>query len=128
MNVKTSNISESVNFYSKIEADALKCSRGNCFTCIRAAQQEITMFVLQTEIQLSFSFRTEINLAELETDKTHALALPLEDDAGTIHLLVTISGTMATQLPTNVANYKLSAKDREDIIRKYASFSICKHS
>ena len=28
---------------------------------------------------------------------------------------------MATQLPTDVANYKLSTKDREDIVRKFAS-------
>ncbi len=39
-----------------------------------------------------FSFRCSLDLSTLEPEKTHELWLDLEDGAGKIFLLVTISG------------------------------------
>ena len=60
-----------------------------------------------------------INLAELAPEKTHALDQPLEDGAGFIKILVTISGTSGGESISDLANYTPNPREREDIIRKY---------
>ena len=70
---------------------------------------------------LFYDCRAVINLAELETERTHALDQPLEDGAGFIKLLVTISGTSGGESISDLANYTPNPREREDIIRKYVS-------
>ncbi len=77
------------------------------------------------KVQFLTSHRAVINLAELEREKTHMLDQPLEDGAGFIKLLLTISGTSGGESISDLANYTPNPREREDIVRKYvrAAFS-----
>ncbi len=68
-----------------------------------------------------YSCRTVINLAELEPEKTHTIDQPLEDGAGFIKLLLSISGTSGGESISDLANYTPNPREREDIVRKFVS-------
>ena len=60
--------------------------------------------------------RAVIDLSQLEVEKTYSIEQQLEDGAGVVHLLVSISGQSSlTDLN------KPSLKERESIVRKYVS-------
>lgn len=72
-----------------------------------------------------FMGKTSIDLKTLEAEKTHFLRLPLEDGAGTISLLVTITGTYGpdsvTDIEYNKESTAVSSRYFDNIIRKYVS-------
>lgn len=45
----------------------------------------------------------------------------LEDGAGTIKLLLTISGTQGAETITDLVNYTTNTKERDDLYRSYVS-------
>ena len=58
----------------------------------------------------------------LQFEKTHFVKLPLEDGAGTISLLFTITGTYGTDSITDLDYNKetlLSSRYKDEIITKY---------
>ena len=63
--------------------------------------------------------RAVINLGELAREKTHMLDQALEDGAGFIKLLLTISGTSGGESISDLANYTPNPRERDDVIRKY---------
>lgn len=75
--------------------------------------------------------RTFIDLKSLEVEKTNFVKLALEDGAGTISLLLTITGTYGTDSPTDL-DYNKEALDlvgyRDNIIRKYVKMMLLKLS
>ena len=70
-----------------------------------------------------FMGKTSIDLRTLEVEKTHFLRLPLEDGAGTISLLVTITGTFGpdsvTDIEYNKESTAVTSRYFDNIIRKY---------
>ena len=66
-----------------------------------------------------------IDLSKLSREITHTIEVELEDGAGIIKLLLTISGTAGTETITDLANYTPNPREREQIIRNYVSVLIC---
>ena len=66
-----------------------------------------------------------IDLSKLSREITHTIEVELEDGAGIIKLLLTISGTAGTETITDLANYTPNPREREQIIRNYVSVRIC---
>ena len=64
-------------------------------------------------------YRANIDLTELAPEKTHRLDQVLEDGAGSVSLLLTISGTTGTETISDLSNYTPNPKEREDIVCKY---------
>ncbi|XP_064609084.1 LOW QUALITY PROTEIN: multiple C2 and transmembrane domain-containing protein 1-like [Liolophura sinensis] len=63
--------------------------------------------------------RATIDLQNLEKEVTHTLEVELEDGAGIVKLLVTISGTTDSETSSDLANFTPNPKERLDIVRKY---------
>jgi Ca2+-dependent lipid-binding protein len=78
-----------------------------------------------------FMGKAQINLKSLEYEKTHLVKLPLEDGAGSISLLLTITGTYGPDSPSDIEHYrennKLTSAYRDEIIRQYVrtDFDYC---
>jgi len=65
-----------------------------------------------------------INLTEYETEKTHRVRQELEDDAGTLLLLITISGMTTNKYQLDHSGKTMDDVCRQDIVRKYVSASL----
>jgi len=66
-----------------------------------------------------------INLSEYETEKTHKVVQELEDDAGRLLLMLTISGMTSNKYQLDQAGKTMNDVCREDIVRKYVSHCLC---
>ncbi|CAH0552190.1 unnamed protein product [Brassicogethes aeneus] len=66
-----------------------------------------------------FIGRTGINLAGLEREKTHSLWKELEDGAGSLHLLLTISGTTASETISDLTTYEENPREKEILESRY---------
>ncbi|KAL4227592.1 Multiple C2 and transmembrane domain-containing protein 2 [Mactra antiquata] len=66
-----------------------------------------------------FMGRAVIDLSKLERERTHTIEQELEDGAGIIKLLVTISGTSGLETITDLSTYAFNPLEREEIIRKH---------
>ena len=62
-----------------------------------------------------------INLAQLERERTHVLETELEDGAGVISLLLTISGTAGSETVSDLANYTPNPLEHQAILARYVS-------
>jgi len=62
-----------------------------------------------------------IDLSQLEKEVTHTLEQPLEDGAGTVKLLITISGTCTDETITDLTSYSFNPHERLDIVNRYVS-------
>uniref|UniRef100_A0A0B7BCF8 C2 domain-containing protein n=2 Tax=Arion vulgaris TaxID=1028688 RepID=A0A0B7BCF8_9EUPU len=83
-------------------------------------QLEITVYDHDTRGKDDFMGRASIDLSKLEKDKTHMLEQQLEDGAGIIKLLLTITGTVGNEISSDLANYTPNALDKDNIISRYA--------
>ena len=76
----------------------------------------------QTYLVLSANVRRAvINLTEMETERTHRICQKLEDDAGTLLLLITISGMTCNKHRMDQAGKTIDDLRRDDIVRQYVS-------
>lgn len=66
-------------------------------------------------------FRCVIDLSSLERERTHGLWKELEDGAGLIHLLLTISGTTASETISDLTTYEENPKEKEIVCNRYVS-------
>ncbi|XP_068895098.1 multiple C2 and transmembrane domain-containing protein isoform X4 [Tenebrio molitor] len=66
-----------------------------------------------------FIGRCVIDLTRLEREKTHSLWQQLEDGAGSLHLLLTISGTTASETISDLTTYEENPREREHIADRY---------
>ncbi|XP_034940363.1 multiple C2 and transmembrane domain-containing protein isoform X2 [Chelonus insularis] len=64
--------------------------------------------------------RTTIDLASLERETTHRIWKELEDGAGSIFLLLTISGTTASETISDLAAHEETFQERERLKAKYS--------
>ena len=62
-----------------------------------------------------------MDLSGLERERTHTLTTPLEDGAGHLTLLLTISATQGADVTSDLANYTPSAQYRDDVLNRYVS-------
>ena len=63
-----------------------------------------------------------IDLSALERETTHTIEKPLEDGAGTIKLLVTISGTSGHETISDLSSFAFNPDKRNEIVRSYVRF------
>ena len=59
--------------------------------------------------------RTSFDLRKLDIDQTHDITLNLEDEAGSLRLMVTITGAVSS------TDHEVAATTRKEITRKYVS-------
>ncbi|XP_063222777.1 multiple C2 and transmembrane domain-containing protein isoform X3 [Bacillus rossius redtenbacheri] len=64
--------------------------------------------------------RCVLDLSQLEREKTHRLWLELEEGAGSIFLLLTISGTTASETISDLTTYEDNPREREALQQRYA--------
>lgn len=63
-----------------------------------------------------------INLAELEQEVTHTLNVELEDGAGVLKLMLTISGSAGQESASGLCNFTPSLRQHNEIRRRYVSY------
>ena len=61
-----------------------------------------------------------MNLSSLRREATHCLEQPLEDGAGSIKLLLTVSAVSGTDV-LDMSTYTLTPLQRQSIVREYVS-------
>lgn len=67
-------------------------------------------------------FRCVIDLMTLERERTHSIWQELEDGAGSLHLLLTISGTTASETISDLTSYEEDPREKQAIVDRYVSF------
>lgn len=86
-----------------------------------------TYLILALPISLYYNFykffRCSIDLSHLEREKTHRIKQDLEDGAGTIFLLLTISGTTASETISDLTTYEENPREKQIIEERYVSFA-----
>ncbi|CAG9813193.1 unnamed protein product [Phaedon cochleariae] len=66
-----------------------------------------------------FIGRCTINLSALERERTHSIWQELEEGAGSLHLLLTISGTTASETISDLSTYEENPRERQAILERY---------
>ncbi|XP_060576164.1 multiple C2 and transmembrane domain-containing protein 1-like isoform X3 [Ruditapes philippinarum] len=69
-----------------------------------------------------FMGRAVIDLSKLERERTHVIEQQLEDGAGILKLLITISGTSGHETISDLSAYAFNPMEREEIVRKFGFF------
>ncbi|KAL0278274.1 UNVERIFIED_CONTAM: hypothetical protein PYX00_000131 [Menopon gallinae] len=67
-----------------------------------------------------FMGRCCIDLSQLERETTHSLWQDVEEGSGSIHLLLTISGTTASETISDLTTYEENPRERTNIENRYA--------
>ncbi|XP_017885909.1 multiple C2 and transmembrane domain-containing protein isoform X3 [Ceratina calcarata] len=80
---------------------------------------EVTVWDRDKSHQDDIMGRTMINLATLERETTHRLWRELEDGSGSIFLLLTISGTTASETISDLAAHEETPREREQLYQRY---------
>jgi hypothetical protein len=65
--------------------------------------------------------RTVIDISKLERERTHRIWQELEDGAGAIFLLLTISGTTSSETISDLSAYEENPRERAIIENRYVS-------
>ncbi|CAL7935855.1 unnamed protein product [Xylocopa violacea] len=81
---------------------------------------EVTVWDRDKSHQDDLMGRTVIDLAVLERETTHGLWRDLEDGSGSIFLLLTISGTTASETISDLAAHEETPREREQLYHRYA--------
>ncbi|XP_014609439.1 PREDICTED: multiple C2 and transmembrane domain-containing protein 1 isoform X4 [Polistes canadensis] len=81
---------------------------------------EVTVWDRDRSHQDDLMGRTVINLATLERETTHRLWRDLEDGSGNIFLLLTISGTTASETISDLAAHEETPRERSNLIQRYS--------
>ncbi|XP_015119565.1 multiple C2 and transmembrane domain-containing protein isoform X3 [Diachasma alloeum] len=81
---------------------------------------EVTVWDRDKGHQDDLMGRTTIDLAGLERETTHRIWRDLEDGAGNIFLLLTISGTTASETISDLAAQEENPKEKERLLQKYS--------
>ncbi|XP_072759845.1 multiple C2 and transmembrane domain-containing protein isoform X3 [Anoplolepis gracilipes] len=81
---------------------------------------EVTVWDRDRSHQDDLMGRTVIDLATLERETTHRLWRELEDGSGNIFLLLTISGTTASETISDLAVHEETPMERIQLIQRYS--------
>lgn len=65
--------------------------------------------------------RCTIDLSGFEEEKTHSVWKDLEDGAGSIFLLITISGTMGAETISDLSSFTFDSSAQRNLISKFVS-------
>ncbi|XP_015597889.1 multiple C2 and transmembrane domain-containing protein isoform X5 [Cephus cinctus] len=84
---------------------------------------EVTVWDRDKSHQDELMGRTIIDLATLERETTHRLWRELEDGAGSIFLLLTISGTTASETISDLAAHEENPHERTQLFQRYSIFN-----
>ncbi|XP_069137876.1 LOW QUALITY PROTEIN: multiple C2 and transmembrane domain-containing protein 1-like [Argopecten irradians] len=80
---------------------------------------EITVYDHDVTGRDDFMGRAVIDLSQVKHEVTHTFDQALEDGAGIIKILLTVSGTCGTETISDLANFTVNPYDREDVVTKY---------
>ncbi|XP_076444244.1 multiple C2 and transmembrane domain-containing protein 1-like [Babylonia areolata] len=86
----------------------------------QATQLEITVFDYDARGRDDFMGRATIDLSNLESEKTHHMDVELEDGAGLLKLLLTISGTCTTDALSDLCNFTPDSRQQGQLQKKYS--------
>lgn len=64
-----------------------------------------------------------IDLRSLPRERTHGMWQPLEECTGEVHIMLTISGTTASETITDLTSYREDPKERTQQQKRYVSHS-----
>ncbi|XP_072389196.1 multiple C2 and transmembrane domain-containing protein isoform X2 [Diabrotica undecimpunctata] len=67
-----------------------------------------------------FIGRCVIDLTNFEREKTHSIWKELEEGAGSLHLLLTISGTTASETISDLTTYEDNPREKQNLVDRYA--------
>lgn len=81
---------------------------------------EVTVWDRDRSHQDDIMGRTVIDLATLERETTHRLWRELEDGSGNIFLLLTISGTTASETISDLAAHEETPIERTQLVQRYS--------
>lgn len=81
---------------------------------------EVTVWDRDKSHQDDLMGRAVIDLATLERETTHRLWRDLEDGSGNIFLLLTISGTTASETISDLAAHEETPREREQLYHRYS--------
>ncbi|XP_066589828.1 multiple C2 and transmembrane domain-containing protein isoform X1 [Prorops nasuta] len=81
---------------------------------------EVTVWDRDRSHQDDLMGRTVIDLATLERETTHRLWRELEDGSGSIFLLLTISGTTASETISDLAAHEETPQERGQLLSRYS--------
>lgn len=62
-----------------------------------------------------------IDLRSLPRERTHGIWQPLEECTGEVHLMLTISGTTASETITDLTSYKENPIEKATLLKRYVS-------
>lgn len=65
--------------------------------------------------------RCVIDLAQLEREKTHGFWQDLEESAGSLYFLLTISGTTASETISDLTTYEENVQEKNSLESRYVS-------
>ncbi|XP_060062744.1 multiple C2 and transmembrane domain-containing protein 1-like [Ylistrum balloti] len=80
---------------------------------------EITVYDHDVTGRDDFMGRAVIDLSQVKHEVTHTFDQALEDGAGIIKILLTVSGTCGTETISDLANFTTNPRDREETVNKY---------
>ena len=75
-------------------------------------------------IGLCLCFRKVLDLSQWQAETTHRVNCELDDGAGIIHYLLTITATMGNEAVSDLATYVPDPGAREEIVKKYVSVNL----
>ncbi|KAL8566338.1 hypothetical protein ACOMHN_030538 [Nucella lapillus] len=90
----------------------------------QALQMEITVYDYDVRGRDDFMGRTIVDLSSLESERTHHLDVELEDGAGLLKLLLTVSGTCANDAQSDLSNFTPDSRLQGQLQRKYSFFKL----
>eukprot|EP00058_Branchiostoma_floridae_P016503 XP_002601991.1 hypothetical protein BRAFLDRAFT_82577 [Branchiostoma floridae] len=67
-----------------------------------------------------FMGRCQVDLSELKREETHHIEKELEDGAGSVSFLLTITGSAGNETITDLANYMPDPRERLEVQRRYS--------
>lgn len=81
---------------------------------------EMEVFDHDARSKDDFMGKASVNVANLEKEKTHDIWTELEDGAGTIHVLITVSGVTSVDTSSDLLVYKEDVDQLNEITRRYS--------
>ncbi|KAL8606470.1 hypothetical protein ACOMHN_015559 [Nucella lapillus] len=90
----------------------------------QSSQLEITVFDYDVTAKDDFMGRASVDVSTLETEVTHRLNMALEDGAGTLTLLLTVSGLWSSEAVSDLSNHTPDPRHQEKLMKKYNLFRL----
>ncbi|PIK45728.1 putative multiple C2 and transmembrane domain-containing protein 1 [Apostichopus japonicus] len=90
-------------------------------TLLTQRQRRFLLELCSRKVQLIFfNSRGEVDISTLEAERTHFLEVELEDNAGIIELLLTVSGTSGTESISDLGAFVADPNRERELIKRYS--------